>query len=182
MPRTRANARRNPEATAHSSSSSASSEHVPPARAPTLTQRVVALEHLLEGISQQLLSITQSRIPDQAVCSQERPHLNSQRERNEPRQDLVAYEGSLMPYDGKLSWEEYMVHLEVTAVANEWTTPRKGRKLASMLRGPALTVLTDLPPSVRTSYPDLVQALSSRFGQRNQSSKLQLILQDKRQG
>ena len=86
---------------------------------------------------------------------------------------LIAYEGSLLPYEGKSEWEEYMCHVDVVAQANGWDGKRKTQKLASSLRGPALGVLCSLSPAERTQWIALTEALTKRFGQRNLAPKWQ---------
>ena len=73
-------------------------------------------------------------------------------------------EVALIPYDGTVIWEEYQVHLEVTSLTNSWSLVTKGCRLAQSLRGPALSVLADLPASDRLNYTVISAALSEQFG------------------
>ena len=47
---------------------------------------------------------------------------------------------------------------------NRWSDTEKAAYLAFSLRGPAATVLTNLPPEQRGSYEALTTALDTRFG------------------
>ncbi|CAB0011532.1 unnamed protein product, partial [Nesidiocoris tenuis] len=94
---------------------------------------------------------------------------------------LLAYECSLMPYDGRTDWEEYMSHLNVVAQTNSWDETRKAQKLASALRGSALSVLNNLLPEQRLQWTPLTEVLSRRFGQENLAQKWQAELEIRRQ-
>ena len=75
----------------------------------------------------------------------------------------------LQPYDGKHSWEAYKMQLDQLAGLNHWTENEKGTHLAISLRGPAATVLTNLPADQRQNYIALSRALEVRFGTAHQS-------------
>ena len=75
----------------------------------------------------------------------------------------------LQPYDGKHSWEAYKMQLDLLAGLNHWTENEKGTHLAISLRGPAATVLTNLPADQRQNYIALSRALEVRFGTAHQS-------------
>ncbi|KAF6211273.1 hypothetical protein GE061_014390 [Apolygus lucorum] len=98
------------------------------------------------------------------------------------RQTPVSHEGSLMTYEGKTSWEDYAGHLDIVSAANGWSVERKGQKLASALRGPALgVVLAMVPPEDRMNFICLSTVLKLRFGQEHLSLKWQSELQSKEQ-
>ena len=160
--------------------------------APTLDQRVAALEVLLQGMSQQITQLvnvppnverepvgTPNSVQNQTASANQ--GLLDQLQITPANQGLLAYEGSLMAYDGKMPWEEYLVHVEVTAESNGWTEERSGKRLASALKGAALTALTELPKADRTNYQAIVGALSSRFGLRQQATKLRMLLEKRKQ-
>ncbi|KAF6199278.1 hypothetical protein GE061_007304 [Apolygus lucorum] len=98
-----------------------------------------------------------------------------------PNPRLIAYEASLLPYEGKTDWEEHMAHVDVVAQSNGWDEERKAQKLASSLRGPAMSILSTLPPNERTEWVSLTRALSKRFGQQNLAPKWQANLEARRQ-
>ena len=52
---------------------------------------------------------------------------------------------------------------------NRWSDEDKAAYLAISLRGPAATVLTDLPPDQRQNYASLTAALQSWFGTAHQT-------------
>ncbi len=66
-------------------------------------------------------------------------------------------------YDGKSSWEDYLVQFQMIAEINNWDSRTQALELATSLRGQAMGVLTDLDPEQRESYGSLVAALSARF-------------------
>ena len=53
------------------------------------------------------------------------------------------------PFDGKGTWDAYHTQFEMLARINRWTDLDKAAYLAISLRGPAATVLTNLPPDQR---------------------------------
>ena len=73
------------------------------------------------------------------------------------------------PYDGNSPWDAYKLQFEMLAEVNKWIDDEKATFLAISLRGPALTVLTNLPPERRHSYAGLVAALDKRFGTAHQT-------------
>ena len=68
------------------------------------------------------------------------------------------------PFDGKSSWEAYSTQFELLSDLNHWSQTEKAVYLAVSLRGPALTVLTNLPAGQRRDYSALTRALQNRFG------------------
>ena len=55
------------------------------------------------------------------------------------------------------------------AELNHWTEQEKAAHLAISLRGPALTVLTNLPEEQRSDFSALAAALKNRFGNNHQA-------------
>ncbi len=74
-----------------------------------------------------------------------------------------------VPYDGKSTWEAYRAQFEMLAAMNGWDDAKKATYLAVSLRGPAVTVLTNLSPEQRKNYTALSEALQSRFGSTHQT-------------
>ena len=65
-------------------------------------------------------------------------------------------------FHGRSSWEAYMTQFEIVAEINQWDGPFKAVSLATSLRGPAPTVLSNLPAmESRIHYPS---APEKRFG------------------
>ena len=159
-----------------------------------LAQRVAAIEDLLGLMQQQLAEVLNenrclrnlnnaaSTIPTavHAPTSPVQRNVNIGTSQG-PSKELIAHEGSLLPYDGRTVWEEYEVHLAVTAQTNNWNEDIKGRRLAQALRGPALTVLVDLEPDERIMYFPLARALAERFGQARLVPGYQLQLENRLQ-
>ena len=73
------------------------------------------------------------------------------------------------PFDGKLTWDAYHTQFEMLAKINHWSDVDKAAYLAISLRGPAATVLTNLPSDQRQNYASLTAALQSRFGTAHQT-------------
>ncbi len=73
------------------------------------------------------------------------------------------------PFGGDAPWDAYKLQFEMLAEINKWLDDEKASFLAISLRGPALTVLTNLPPEGRRTYTVLVAALDNRFGSAHQN-------------
>ncbi|CAB4037020.1 Retrovirus-related Pol poly from transposon 412 [Paramuricea clavata] len=82
-------------------------------------------------------------------------------------------------FDGRSSWEAYATQFEIVAEINQWDGPDKAAFLATSLRGPALTVLSNLPSESRVHYPSLLAALESRFGNKRQSELHRMKLRNR---
>ena len=82
-------------------------------------------------------------------------------------------------FEGRSSWEAYMTQFEIVAEINQWDDPDKAAFLATSLRGPALTVLSNLPSESRIHYPSLVAALESRFGNKRQTEVHRMKLRNR---
>ena len=72
-------------------------------------------------------------------------------------------------YDGKTTWDAYRTQFELLADLNHWNDIQKATILAVNLRGPAATVLTNLPSEDRQNFEVLTAALESRFGSAHQT-------------
>ena len=73
------------------------------------------------------------------------------------------------PYDGKGTWDAYHTQFEMLVRINKWNNLDKAAYLAISLRGPAATVLTNLPPDQRQDYTALASSvLQARFGTAHQ--------------
>ena len=82
-------------------------------------------------------------------------------------------------FDGRSSWEAYVTQFEIVAEINQWDGPDKAAFLATSLRGPALTVLSNLPSESRVHYPSLLAALESRFGNKRESELHRMKLRNR---
>ncbi|CAB4016943.1 Retrovirus-related Pol poly from transposon 412 [Paramuricea clavata] len=82
-------------------------------------------------------------------------------------------------FDGRSSWEAYATQFEIVAEINQSDGPDKAAFLATSLRGPALTVLSNLPSESRVHYPSLLAALESRFGNKRQSELHRMKLRNR---
>ena len=60
------------------------------------------------------------------------------------------------PYDGLADWDAYRTQFEILANINCWTEVEKATYLAVSLKGPALTVLSNLPADNLYNYSSLV--------------------------
>ena len=68
------------------------------------------------------------------------------------------------PFDGRSPWDAYKLQFEMLAAVNGWSNAQKATYLAVSLRGPALTVLTNISADHRGDYDILIAALDKRFG------------------
>ena len=84
-------------------------------------------------------------------------------------------------FDGT-NWEDYLVQFELVAAINNWDETEKAFELATSLRGPAQSVLTDLRPEMRVNYLHLTSALSSRFQPENQAEMYRAQMKNKLRG
>ena len=100
-----------------------------------------------------------ARTPSPGMASS----VSSQTARRRRKQRQVAN------YDGKTSWEDYHVQLELVAALNSWDEETKAFELATSLRGAAQSIFADLDPDKRTDYQSLVSALSARFEPEHQA-------------
>ena len=81
----------------------------------------------------------------------------------------AAHKMRPQPFDGDAPWDAYKLQFEMLAEINKWSDDERATVLAVNLRGPALTVLTNLPPEGRRTYTALVAALDKRFGTAHQT-------------
>lgn len=68
-------------------------------------------------------------------------------------------------FDGKTSWQNYLLQFEAAAQANGWTLLEKATALTLSLRGDVTNVLQTISPADRTNYQQLIKHLDMRFGQ-----------------
>lgn len=66
-------------------------------------------------------------------------------------------------YNGKDSFASYMVQFDIAATLNRWNQIEKAMNLAISLSGIARDVLTDMDPTDRLNYAELVRKLKDRF-------------------
>ncbi|KAJ8038019.1 hypothetical protein HOLleu_18984 [Holothuria leucospilota] len=83
------------------------------------------------------------------------------------------------PYDGTGDWHDYAIQFELISELNGWDLITKGMQLATSLRGNALAVLGDLDSHKRRNYESLVDALTRRFGSKNQTELHRVELKNK---
>ena len=69
-----------------------------------------------------------------------------------------------LPFDGRSPWDAYKLQFEMLSIVNGWSSAQKATYLAVSLRGPALTVLTNVSDDHRRDYDVLIAALDKRFG------------------
>ncbi len=77
----------------------------------------------------------------------------------------------LSAFDGKSPWDAYYMQFETLTQVNGWTETEKATYLAVSLRGPALTVLSNIPTDRLYDYRSLVSALEARFGSAYQAEQ-----------
>ena len=84
------------------------------------------------------------------------------------------------PYDGCTLWDAYKTQFDMLSELNGWSDAEKATYLAINLKGPALTVLTNLPEPQRRDYPSLTAALDARFGVAHQTELNRVQLRNRR--
>ena len=72
-------------------------------------------------------------------------------------------------FDGSGSFHDFLVQFELIAEMNCWDQSAMAIELAASLRGSAVAILSDLQPSERRNYGQLVFALKTRFEPDNQT-------------
>ena len=72
-------------------------------------------------------------------------------------------------FDGRSSCDAYHTQFEMLARINRWKEEEKATYLAVSLKGPALTVLNNIPADSLYRYDALVSALETRFGSAHQA-------------
>lgn len=87
----------------------------------------------------------------------------------------------LMQFDGKMSWENYITHLQTVADANSWDNETARIHLAASLRDRALEYFQVLDVDTQRSYQKLVTSLKRRFGTRLTTSAAQTKFQTRHQ-
>ena len=83
------------------------------------------------------------------------------------------------PYDGRSAWEAYRTQFEMLARINGWSEVEKATYLAVSLKGPALTVLSNIPQDDLYNYSLLVTALETRFGSSHQAELHRIKLKNR---
>ena len=83
------------------------------------------------------------------------------------------------PYDGRSAWEAYRTQFEMLSRVNCWSEEEKATYLAVSLKGPALTVLSNIPRDNLYDYASLVSALESRFGSSHQAELHRIKLKNR---
>jgi hypothetical protein len=83
------------------------------------------------------------------------------------------------PYDGRSAWEAYRTQFEMLARVNNWNEVERATFLAVSLKGPALTVLTNIPRDNLYNYSALVTALEARFGSSHQAELHRIKLKNR---
>ena len=81
-----------------------------------------------------------------------------------------------VPFDGKLMWDAYHTQFEMLIKINRWSDVDKAAYLAISLRGPAATVLINLPSDQHQNYASLTAALLSQFGTAHQTEMYRVRL------
>jgi len=86
------------------------------------------------------------------------------------------------PFDGRTAWDAYRTQFELLAEINLWNEVEKATFLAISLKGPALTVLSNLSAESRRNYSALVAALESLLGSAHQAelNRMQLRTRTRR--
>ena len=77
-----------------------------------------------------------------------------------PRQEQHS---KIPTFNGKASFQDFIIQFECIADINKWSNKVKGQKLLMALEGQAASVLTTLPSTKRTDYYHLRAALDKRF-------------------
>ena len=83
------------------------------------------------------------------------------------------------PYDGRSSWEAYRTQFEMLARVNNWNEMEKATYLAVSLKGPALTMLSNIPRDNLYNYSLLIAALEARFGSTHQAELHRIKLKNR---
>ena len=82
-------------------------------------------------------------------------------------------------FDGKTQWDAYLTQFQMLAQINGWTDAQKATYLAVSLKGPALTVLSNLPAGQLYNFQSLVSALDTRFGSAHQAELYRMRLKNR---
>ena len=85
-------------------------------------------------------------------------------------------------FSGKQPWADYRRHFEVCKELNGWSDYEAGQYLATRVQGPALKVLSNLPPGTPISYRELSKQLEHRFGPGEQAENFLMELRMRRRG
>ena len=154
-----------------------------------LSARVKTEETANEGLSTVLSEARPSGGPPRRTLSMSKPYRQFDKEKQPAECNVLSARGTdnsagrpvqkPAVFDGQSSWEAYMTQFEIVEEINQWDGPDKAAFLATSLRGPALTVLSNLPSESRIHYPSLVAALESRFGNKRQTELHRMKLRNR---
>ena len=154
-----------------------------------LSARVKTEETANEGLSTMLSEARPSGGPPRRSLSMSKPYRQFDKEKQPAECNVLSARGTdnsagrpvqkPAVFDGRSSWEAYMTQFEILAEINQWDGPDKAAFLATSLRGPALTVLSNLQSESRIHYPSLVVALESRFGNKRQTELHRMKLRNR---
>ena len=154
-----------------------------------MSARVKTEETANEGLSTVLSEARPSGGPPRRTLSMSKPYRQFDKEKQPAECNVLSARGTdnsagrpvqkPTVFDGQSSWEAYMTQFEIVAEINQWDGPDKAAFLAASLRGPALTVLSNLPSESRIHYPSLLAALESRFGNKRQTELHRMKLRNR---
>lgn len=71
-------------------------------------------------------------------------------------------------YDGKTSWNDYLIHFETVANLNNLSGRIKAMTLIACMQDNALSTIGDINTSCPSSFEELVNILTKRFEPKNQ--------------
>ena len=83
-------------------------------------------------------------------------------------------------YDGKNSWADYLVQLDIAAQLNDWDESQKAMELATSLEGAPRGVLAEVSPQNRFNFQVLVDKFAQRFEPEAQTATYQSQLQSRK--
>ena len=120
-----------------------------------LSARVKTEETANEGLSTMLSEARPSGGPPRRTLSMSKPYRQFDKKKQPAECNVLSARGTdnsaCRPvqkpavFDRRSSWEAYMTQFKIVAEINQCDGPDKAAFLATSLRGPALTVLSNLP-------------------------------------
>ena len=78
-----------------------------------------------------------------------------------PNRDILK---KLPEYNGDIPWEDYFSQFKILRFAYDWNDDEAALYLIASLRGPATSVLSNVPSRKGAGYTVITQALQRRFG------------------
>ncbi len=78
-----------------------------------------------------------------------------------------------------MPWDAYFTQFEMLFQLNGWSDAQKATYLAVNLKGPALTILSNIPAGRRYDFRSLVAALYARFGSAHQAELNRMRLKNR---